>query len=108
MKTLAALVSGFGWHVADLQRAAGRLGVTLHAVPFAEVSASVGIAGQVASVRAGGLDLMDGRRRPGADDAAGQPGTGRLPDGRPAPARPRPGSPCSIPPGRSRRPSTSI
>ncbi len=58
MKTLAALVSGSGWHVADLQRAAGRLGVILHAVPFAEVSASVGIAGQGASVRAAGLDLM--------------------------------------------------
>ena len=34
MTSLVALVSGFGWHVEDLQRAAGRLGVSLHAVPF--------------------------------------------------------------------------
>src|SRR5690348_5523259 len=59
MKTLAALVSGFGWHVGDLQRAAGRLDVSLHAVPFAEVSASVGVVSAVSRVRAGGLDLMD-------------------------------------------------
>jgi ribosomal protein S6--L-glutamate ligase len=59
MKTLAALVSGFGWHVADLQRAAGHLHVTLHAVPFADVSASLPEPEGCASVRAGGLDLMD-------------------------------------------------
>jgi ribosomal protein S6--L-glutamate ligase len=58
MKTLAALVSGFGWHVGDLQRAAGRLDVAFHAVPFAEVSASVG-EGAISRVRAGGLDLLD-------------------------------------------------
>ena len=34
MKTLVALVSGFGWHVADLQRAAERLDVVLLALPF--------------------------------------------------------------------------
>jgi tetrahydromethanopterin:alpha-L-glutamate ligase len=59
MKTLAALVSGSGWHVADLHRAADRLEAVLHAVPFTEVSASVGYPGQCARVRAGDLDLMD-------------------------------------------------
>jgi tetrahydromethanopterin:alpha-L-glutamate ligase len=59
MKTLAALVSGFGWHVADLQRAAGHLDVALHAVPFAEVSASVPELGSRASVWAGDVNLMD-------------------------------------------------
>ncbi|OJW06352.1 MAG: ribosomal protein S6 modification protein [Planctomycetales bacterium 71-10] len=60
MPTFAALVSGTGWHVEDLLRAAGRLGVLLHALPFAEVEATVGPGrGGVAS---GGveLDAMDG------------------------------------------------
>jgi ribosomal protein S6--L-glutamate ligase len=59
MKTLVALVSGFGWHVADLQRAAGLLGMTLHLAPFAEVSAFVPESGTRASVRARGIELMD-------------------------------------------------
>jgi tetrahydromethanopterin:alpha-L-glutamate ligase len=59
MKTLAALVSGLGWHVGDLQRAARRLDVLLHAVPFAEVSASVDRDGDGSRVRAGTIDLMD-------------------------------------------------
>ena len=42
MTSLIALVSGFGWHVEDLLRAAGRLGVSLQAVPFPRVSAVVG------------------------------------------------------------------
>jgi ribosomal protein S6--L-glutamate ligase len=42
MTTLVALVSGSGWHVADLKRAAGALGVALHAVPFPQVSALAG------------------------------------------------------------------
>jgi ribosomal protein S6--L-glutamate ligase len=59
MKSLVALVSGFGWHVADLQRAAARLEVALHAVPFPQVSASVGLRSVGAAVvRAGGLDLL--------------------------------------------------
>ena len=59
MKSLVALVSGFGWHVADLQRAAERLEVALHAVPFPQVSASVGLSeAHAAGVRAGGLDLL--------------------------------------------------
>jgi tetrahydromethanopterin:alpha-L-glutamate ligase len=59
MKSLVALVSGFGWHVADLQRAADRLEVALHAVPFPQVSASVGLRdARAAGIRAGGLDLL--------------------------------------------------
>jgi ribosomal protein S6--L-glutamate ligase len=66
MTTLVALVSGFGWHVADLKRAASRLDITLHAVPFPEVSASVAVGrpllgpygGKIpAPVECGGLDL---------------------------------------------------
>ena len=59
MKTLAALVSGFGWHVEDLQRAARRLDLTLHAQPFAEVSARIDGDGNRSSVRAGPVELMD-------------------------------------------------
>jgi ribosomal protein S6--L-glutamate ligase len=59
MTSLVALVSGSGWHVADLQRAADRLEVALHAVPFPQVSASVGLREVgAAGVRAGGLDLL--------------------------------------------------
>ena len=43
MKTLAALVSGLGWHVGDLERAARRLDVALHLLPFAQVAASVAV-----------------------------------------------------------------
>ncbi|MFI5455248.1 MAG: RimK family alpha-L-glutamate ligase [Isosphaerales bacterium] len=43
MTSLVALVSGFGWHVSDLRRAAERIGVSLHAVPFPRVSALVGM-----------------------------------------------------------------
>jgi tetrahydromethanopterin:alpha-L-glutamate ligase len=50
-----ALVSGFGWHVQDLRRAAGRLGLTLDAVPFPGVTGRVG-SGET-RVRAGGIDL---------------------------------------------------
>lgn len=58
MTTLAALVSGTGWHVEDLLRAAGRLGVSLIPVPFPEVSAHVGLGSPTAGARAGDLDLM--------------------------------------------------
>lgn len=57
MSTFVALVSGFGWHVADLRRAARRLDLTLQAVPFPEVSASLGLGTQ--NVEAGGIGLMD-------------------------------------------------
>lgn len=55
MTTLAALVSGTGWHVADLLRAAALLDVELRALPFAEVSAEVG--GKLGKVSAGGVAL---------------------------------------------------
>ncbi len=59
MKSLVALVSGFGWHVADLERAAKHLDVAFHAVPFMSVSASVGGQKDGTSIRAGGIDLLD-------------------------------------------------
>ena len=42
MTSLIALVSGFGWHVADLRRAAGKVHVLLEAVAFSSVAAVVG------------------------------------------------------------------
>jgi ribosomal protein S6--L-glutamate ligase len=61
MRSLVALVSGFGWHVADLQRAADRLGVLLHAEPFPNVSATVGLdetgLKKHPKIGTGGLDL---------------------------------------------------
>jgi ribosomal protein S6--L-glutamate ligase len=59
MKTLAALVSGLGWHVGDLERAARRLDVALHLLPFAQVAASVAVDDAAARVTAGTIDLMD-------------------------------------------------
>ncbi len=58
MTTLAALVSGTGWHVEDLLRAAGRLDVRLIPVPFPEVSAHVSLGATAGGVRAGDLELM--------------------------------------------------
>jgi tetrahydromethanopterin:alpha-L-glutamate ligase len=55
MATLAALVSGSGWHVQDLRRAAGSLGVGLEAVPFPSVIGRVGEGSP--RVEAGGIDL---------------------------------------------------
>jgi len=71
MTTLVALVSGIGWHVADLKRAASQLDIVLHAVPFPQVSASVGLGKPLlapcpgkmpARIESGGFDLtaMDG------------------------------------------------
>jgi len=57
MTTLVALVSGFGWHVADPRRAAGALDIKLEAVPFAQVSAQVGAGRQ--TVEAGGVALTE-------------------------------------------------
>jgi ribosomal protein S6--L-glutamate ligase len=61
MTSLVALVSGFGWHVTDLQRAAERLGVSLHAEPFPNVCATVGLPHamrkQHPTIGAGRLDL---------------------------------------------------
>jgi tetrahydromethanopterin:alpha-L-glutamate ligase len=57
MRSLVALVSGFGWHVADLERAAGRIGVSLKSVPFPRVNASVAATGGEARVGACEIDL---------------------------------------------------
>lgn len=55
MKHLVALVSGMGWHVQDLLRAAKLVDVRLDAVRFPEV---VGLVGDgPARVEAGGIDL---------------------------------------------------
>lgn len=56
MKHLVGLVSGFGWHVQDLARAAILVGVRFEAVPFPKVVGKVG--GGPARVEAGGIDLM--------------------------------------------------
>src|SRR3954451_5402726 len=64
MKKLVALVSGMGWHVQDLGRAAGALGVDFEAVPFPSVVGRLGGvgAGGRERIEAGGIDLtgMDG------------------------------------------------
>ncbi len=71
MTSLVALVSGFGWHVSDLKRAAEHVGVSLSAIPFPLVRAELaghrrasavglgagGIDRRGAIVSAGGRDL---------------------------------------------------
>lgn len=51
-----ALVSGLGWHVQDLIRAAERVGVALEPVPFPTIAGRVG--GSPPRLEAGGVDLM--------------------------------------------------
>jgi ribosomal protein S6--L-glutamate ligase len=48
-------VSGFGWHVQDLRRAARDLGVDFTAVPFPSVTGTVG---EHARIAAGAIDLL--------------------------------------------------
>lgn len=55
MKHIVALVSGSGWHVRDLRRAAGVVGVGFEAVPFPKVVGRVG--GGPPRSEAGGIDL---------------------------------------------------
>lgn len=55
MPTVVALVSGLGWHVGDLRRAASDLGVDFRPIPFPTVSGRVGMGGP--GIGAGGLDL---------------------------------------------------
>ena len=57
MTSLVALVSGFGWHVEDLVRAAARAGVSLQPVQFPRVAAVVGVTAMRGRVSAGDLDL---------------------------------------------------
>jgi tetrahydromethanopterin:alpha-L-glutamate ligase len=59
MNSLCALVSGFGWHVEDLLRAAERTGVSLRTALFPRISASVGLRPErKSSVQADGIDLL--------------------------------------------------
>jgi tetrahydromethanopterin:alpha-L-glutamate ligase len=72
MTTFCALVSGFGWHVEDLQRAAEKTGVFLRTALFPQVSARVGTGPTAkplgsdrpassectSSVQAAGIDLL--------------------------------------------------
>src|SRR6186713_2000219 len=51
------LVSGLGWHVQDLLRAAEGLGISLEAVPFPELTGRVG--GRDGGTRAGAIRLDD-------------------------------------------------
>ncbi|WP_165244487.1 ATP-grasp domain-containing protein [Paludisphaera soli] len=60
MTTFAALVSGTGWHVQDLLRAAGTLDVVLHVLPFGEVEASIGSGSGRVSADGVALDGLDG------------------------------------------------
>ncbi len=55
MTHLAALVSGLGWHVQDLRRAAASLGVGLEALPFPTIVGRVGDGSP--RIEAGGVDL---------------------------------------------------
>ena len=55
MTHLAALVSGYGWHVQDLLRAAKKVGVRLDALPFPSVVGRVNDG--PSRVEAGGVDL---------------------------------------------------
>jgi ribosomal protein S6--L-glutamate ligase len=55
MAKLVALVSGLGWHVQDLRRAAARLGVALDAVPFPALVGRVGV--RRGRIEAGAIDL---------------------------------------------------
>ena len=84
MTTLVALVSGFGWHVDDLQRAAELLGVSTArgAIPEPLVPGfGCTIPGRGRHPRGRGHRPDRRGRRAGADDAAGKPGAGGLPDG---------------------------
>lgn len=54
---IVALVSGFGWHVEDLRRAARGLGIDLDAVRFDRLTGYVGVDGR--STEAGGNAITD-------------------------------------------------
>lgn len=57
---VVTLVSGFGWHVEDLLRAAGRLGMGLEAVRFDRLRAQVGQPGPALTAGETPLDRADG------------------------------------------------
>ncbi len=57
MTHLVALVSGFGWHVQDLRRAADGLGIRFSPIPFPKLTGRVGAGG--AAIEAGGIPLTE-------------------------------------------------
>lgn len=57
---IVGLVSGLGWHVADLSRAADRLGIDFRPVPFPSVVGRIGFEGPARRVEADGIALDDG------------------------------------------------
>jgi RimK family alpha-L-glutamate ligase len=57
MKHLVALVSGFGWHVQDLRRAAELVDLKFDAVPFPRVVGRVGLG--PSRIEAGGINLLE-------------------------------------------------
>jgi ribosomal protein S6--L-glutamate ligase len=58
-RTIVALVSGFGWHVQDLRRAADLLGLALTPIAFPRLQGSVGLHGQSTSVAGVSLENVD-------------------------------------------------
>jgi tetrahydromethanopterin:alpha-L-glutamate ligase len=61
MTSIVALVSGFGWHVADLERAARRIGVSLTPVLFPRICMSVATTGGPQRISAGEMELTSAR-----------------------------------------------
>lgn len=57
MRRIVALVSGFGWHVEDLQRAAVSLGVNFHPAEFSGLKGHIGHRGK--TVEASGVSLTE-------------------------------------------------
>ena len=57
MRRIVALVSGFGWHVEDLRRAAESLGIDFHPVEFSALRGYVGHLGK--TVEASGVSLTE-------------------------------------------------
>jgi ribosomal protein S6--L-glutamate ligase len=67
MRSLCALVSGLGWHVADLERAAQKIGVTLRCTLFPSITASIGMR-QLAASAIGPVGADRARSRVAAAD----------------------------------------
>jgi ribosomal protein S6--L-glutamate ligase len=59
-KRVITLVSGFGWHVRDLHRAALSLNIELRAIEFSSIVSSVGLAGRAVEAARARLTEADG------------------------------------------------
>src|SRR5258707_4054610 len=57
MLRIVGLVSGLGWHVQDLLRAAGQLGIAFHPLPFPTIEGYIGNHGS--RLEAGGIALKE-------------------------------------------------